>query len=274
MSLRKNMLLLSFGVATLAGVGLATAQSAGSGTSGRDAGMNDPARGGGAIQPGTLEHTGSDPGRSGRDAEAVGAPITASATDIAQQPAQYFGRRVSLTSRVDKSIDPHFFTLTTTPENQEPPNNKRSQAEEFASQPVFVLIESPARPAPANGTVTIRGTVRPFVASDVQRQYTWFQNGWVDQSTGNVQGTTRAMIVADSVTTSDGTQLVQSGTGGITAGDAPQANPGAPSTGDYHSPGGYHSPSGSSMPQDVAPRRHGSQGGSELDTDTETEPMQ
>lgn len=237
--------LLIAAAAILAAGGTAVAQSQGSGAAGRggNAGLTDPARGGGAIQPGTLEHTGKENAGSRQAEIAAGAPIDVSAVDIAQHPAQYFGKRVTFTTRVHQAVDPHFFTVRPLTQGPRAPDNKDTQGEQFDKQPVLVLIESPARTAPADGEVTISGTVRPFVTTDVQRQYTWFQNGWLEDASVDARSTTQPLIIADSVTTADGMQLVQSGatTGGVRAGDAP-VNP-RPSTNEHPSgaaPEGTH----------------------------------
>ena len=131
---------------------------------------------------------------------------------------------------MDRSIDPHFFTLESTAKNERPPDNQVSQAEQFQSQSVLVLIESPVRAATEQTKVSITGFVRPFVSTDVERDYTWFESDWLKQANIDTQTTPKPLIVADSVMTSDGMQLVQNAptTGHIEAGDAPLPNPPAP----------------------------------------------
>ena len=125
MTQRKRITWL-LGAALLWGVGSAGAQSI----------KNDaetitdenPARGDGAIQPGTLEHatgagdTDALPGTTAKDQIALSAPVTATAAEIAEHPGQFFGKRVNVTTTVDRSIDPHFFTLESTGTNGRPPD--------------------------------------------------------------------------------------------------------------------------------------------------------
>lgn len=231
MTYRKRNLLSVMG-AMILGVGIATAENVVTDVPGPD----NPGRGDGAIQPGTLEHaTGAGdsdavPPAKAKDQIALSAPVTATAEEIAQHPGQFFGKRVNVTTRIDQPVDPHFFTLEAMGKSQRPPDNQLGQAEQFDAQPVLVLIESPVRAAPAESTVTITGLVRPFVVTDVERDYSWFERDWMTQANIDTQVTPRALIVADSVMTSDGMQLVQgaSTTGEMKAGDAPLPNPPAP----------------------------------------------
>ena len=218
------------GAALLWGVGTAGAQSIKNDAE-TITGEN-PARGDGAIQPGTLEHaTGAGdtakPDTAAKDQIALSAPVTATAEEIAQHPGQFFGKRVNVTTTVDRSIDPHFFTLESTGKNGLPPDNP---AQQFQAQSVLVLIESPVRAAPEQTKVSITGFVRPFVSTDVERDYTWFESDWLKQANIDTQTTPQPLIVADSVMTSDGMQLVQNPPTSehIKAGDAPLPNPPAP----------------------------------------------
>jgi hypothetical protein len=176
--------------------------------------------------------------------------------EIGSSPSQYFGKRVTLTSEVDRTINPHFFVVSgagqpgsTLPGTQ--PKSARDTIADAgrdaaaagrdaldkagrdvlgasgsgaqAGKQLSVLVPSPVKAATENDTVTITGTVRPFVIAEVERDYEWFENGWVREAEIDVDTTTVPVIVADSITTRDGTQLVQTGTQrDLQAGDAPK----------------------------------------------------
>jgi hypothetical protein len=234
---------VSVAAALLFGVGVAAAESSGSAAGSRDTGAA------GTMQQGTSANTGSG-GAAGMQADSAQrqAAMNATAADIAQQPGQYFGKRVSLTTQVRRSIDPHFFTVQTSasqPGQQAGGLGTQPQAGGMGTQPqaqgqvgqqaqgnagqnVLVLIPAPVKAAPESGQVTISGTVRPMVVSEIQRDYDWFESGWLKQADVDIESTTYPVIVADSVTTADGTQLVQAGSStGTRAGDAPAASGGA-----------------------------------------------
>jgi hypothetical protein len=230
--------LLSLAAALLFGAGVAAAGSSAGDSGSRGTGMTGSATGasGGAAQPGMAGSTGNG-GAAGMQQQGTAggqqAAMNVTAAQIAQHPGQYFGKRVSLTTQVDRSIDPHFFTVQSNGAGQGPQASaQKNQAQQPQANQVLVAIAAPLKAAPESGTVTISGTVRPFVTADVERDYSWFKSGWVKTANLDIESTTHPLIVADSVTTADGTQLVQSGdTSRVRAGDAPAANRGAPVTG-------------------------------------------
>jgi hypothetical protein len=185
---------------------------------GAEKGQQPGTSGAGAMQKGTTG-TGAAGGEQAAQGSAQqgaggGPATTVTAEQIIKTPGAYFGKRVTLTSRVDRTIDPHFFMA--------------NQSGATAASGLPVLIAAPAKGAPENQTVTITGTVRPFTITEIERDYDWFKNGWVKEADIDVESTTRPVLIAESVKTQDGQQLVQSGAGtGRQAGDAPAGQPGS-----------------------------------------------
>lgn len=209
--------------------------------------------GGSGTQGGTMQQPGMQHGGSAGAAgqQAGGMATSATIEQITQSPAQYFGKRVRFTSRVSQTIDPHFFTIAPTSgagagAGQGAGAGAAGSGQQTGASKLLVLIEAPVKKAPQGDTVTITGTVRPFVLTEVERDYDWFDNGWMKEADVDIESTTVPAIVADSVTTKDGTQLVQSGAkSGSAAGDAPK-EPGSRMQQQPHSGGAGSGASGGS----------------------------
>lgn len=84
---------------------------------------------------------------------------------ITQRPKQYYGRRVTVTGKVDNIRSPVLLTLD---ENQW-----------FGGQDLLVLLKAPPKIAINQGqTISVSGEVRPFVAAEIEQDYdlTWDLN--------------------------------------------------------------------------------------------------
>jgi len=114
-----------------------------------------------------------------------------SAGELAANPSMYYGRMVRVRAEVEKALNPHTFTL---------------DEDRIGARPdVLVLNPTPARAPEADNDVTVVGMVRPFVRTEIERDFDWFGAAG-DQVSVELQ--TRPVIVAASVQNEDGDQLV------------------------------------------------------------------
>ena len=105
-----------------------------------------------------------------------------SAGDIADHPAQYAGQRVTLKSDVKKVMPNGFFIL----------------------DDHDTLVMSPSGSPIEKQEVTVLGTVHTYSAPELKTSFPWFKsNKELDAQYNN-----RAVIVADSITTADGRELL------------------------------------------------------------------
>jgi len=107
---------------------------------------------------------------------------TPSAGDIADHPAVYNGQQVTLKSDVKKLMPNGFFTLD---DND-------------------LLVLSPSGQPIEDEEVTVHGTVHTYSAPELKSRYAWFES---DASLDR-EYKDRAVIVADSILTADGREVV------------------------------------------------------------------
>lgn len=113
------------------------------------------------------------------------------AGDIAGNPARYAGQQVTLKSDVKKLMPNGFFILD---DND-------------------LLVLSPSGQPIEDQEVTIRGTVQTYSAPELKDRYSWFKS---DENIDR-EYKDRAVIVAESIMTADGRELV-TGSGSLPAG--------------------------------------------------------
>ncbi len=105
-----------------------------------------------------------------------------SAGDITAHPDRYAGQQVTLKSSVDKTMPNGFFTL----------------------KDKDLLVLSPSGEPMENQEVTVHGTVQTYSAPDFKKRYSWFRSN----SNLDRQYKDRPVIVADSILTADGREVV------------------------------------------------------------------
>lgn len=133
---------------------------------------------------------------------------TATAGEIARNPAKFYGQKVQVSAEVEDVYNAHAFTL--------------DEDELFAGPDVLVLNPAPLSESKDGSNVTVTGTIQQFVRADIERDYDWFDNNWLESGTEEIDFSTRPVLIADSVRTSDGQELVRGGeTMGTRAGDQP-----------------------------------------------------
>jgi len=140
--------------------------------------------------------------------------MTISAGKLAKDAKNYYGRTVTVKAEVEDVLDTHTFTL--------------DEDAILTGADVLVLV-----PAGYTGTlahdqvVTVTGKVRPYVGTELEHDYHWFQGGKIVSRDSKVDFKTRPVIIADSVRTADGLELLAGGA--VAMGD-----PHDMATGDHH----------------------------------------
>jgi hypothetical protein len=108
--------------------------------------------------------------------------VTPSAGDIADNPALYAGQQVTLKSDVKKLMPNGFFTL----------------------KDEDLLVLSPSGQPVEDQEVTVHGTVHTYSAPELKSRYAWFKS----DATMDREYKDRPVIVADSILTADGRDVV------------------------------------------------------------------
>ena len=108
--------------------------------------------------------------------------VTPSAGDIADNPALYAGQQVTLKSDVKKLMPNGFFTL----------------------KDKDLLVLSPSGQPVEDQEVTVHGTVHAYSAPELKSRYAWFKS----DSSMDREYKDRPVIVADSILTADGRDVV------------------------------------------------------------------
>jgi hypothetical protein len=115
-------------------------------------------------------------------AEAYARDDEPDAGDIAGNPARYAGQRVTLKSDVERVMPNGFFILD---DND-------------------ILVLSQSGSPIEKQEVTVHGTVHTYSAPELKSRFSWFKS----DAELDAQYNNRAVIVADSITTADGRELV------------------------------------------------------------------
>lgn len=124
---------------------------------------------------------------------------------IAETPQRYYNQRVRVTAPVEQVHGKAVFTL---------------DEDAWFAGPDVLVVAPGGIAAPREGNqVTVSGTVRQFVSAEIQRDYDWYGPGWYgygwnDYNDVWLDWNTRPVIIADSVQTEGGRQLVQNRTRG------------------------------------------------------------
>lgn len=129
-----------------------------------------------------------------------------SAGQIAANPAQYYGRAVQVRAEVEDLRGPQLFTL--------------DEDRAFAGPDVLVLAPNRVPQLQTDQDVTVTGQLRPLVRADFERDYDWFSTDAL-QPEVEVTFRERPVIIADSIITAEGLELVQAPASRGMAGDAP-----------------------------------------------------
>lgn len=125
---------------------------------------------------------------------ATSAATTATAGEIANNPAKFYGKKVTVRAEVEDVLSRQVFLL--------------DEDKLFVWPDVLVIAPPMSSAVPEDEVVTVTGMVRSFVDADFRREYDW--DWWGDLDTDIVVAfRERPVILADSVRTQAGTELVK-----------------------------------------------------------------
>jgi hypothetical protein len=133
--------------------------------------------------------------------------IETTAGEVAKNPGKFYGKKVKVTAEVEDVYSAHAFTL--------------DEDAMFAGPDVLVLIPAPTRESKDGEDMTVTGIVRQHTRTELERDYKWFDYTWFQPSDTATTLATRPVLVADSVRTSGGEELVRAGNASMSAGDQP-----------------------------------------------------
>ena len=115
------------------------------------------------------------------------------ASEIAKRPDAFYGKPVTVTAEVETVHGPNMFTL--------------DEDAALAGPDVLVIMPKSAKPVDEDQDVLVRGTVRPLVVADLERDYDWFDTNAYDKEL-LVRFKERPVIIADSVQATDDGEVI------------------------------------------------------------------
>jgi hypothetical protein len=121
--------------------------------------------------------------------------MTISAGKLAKNAKDYYGKTVTVKAEVEDVIDSRSFTL--------------DEDAILTGADVVVLV-----PAGYTGTlardqiVSVTGKVRPYVTTELERDFDWFKNGKLVSWKTDVDFKTRPVLIAETLRTADGRDLL------------------------------------------------------------------
>jgi hypothetical protein len=126
---------------------------------------------------------------------AAGTDTQISAGKLAKNAKDYYGKTVTVKAEVENVFDSRSFTL--------------DEDSLFAGPDVLVLVPSGmTADLRHDQVVLVTGRVRPYVTTELERDYDWFKNGKLVTTKTDVDFTTRPVLVATSLQTADGVVLM------------------------------------------------------------------
>jgi hypothetical protein len=121
--------------------------------------------------------------------------MTISAGKLAKDAKNYYGKTVTVKAEVEDVIDSRSFTL--------------DEDAILTGADVLVLV-----PAGYTGSLThdqvviVTGKVRPYVSTELERDFDWFKDGKIVTINKDFDFKTRPVLIATSLTTADGRQIL------------------------------------------------------------------
>jgi hypothetical protein len=121
---------------------------------------------------------------------------TISAGKLAKDAKDFYGQTVSVKSEVDRVVSDHAFTL--------------DEDAIFAGPDVLVLVpQAVTEQLRHDQKVVVTGKVRRYVRTELEKDYSFFTEGKIVKKDYKVDYKTRPVIIADSVMTEDGRDLMK-----------------------------------------------------------------
>ena len=127
----------------------------------------------------------------------AGHDMTLSAGKLAKDGKKYYGQNVTVRAEVEDVLDAHSFTL--------------DEDAVLAGADVVVLVPAgyDTSTLRKDEVVVVSGKVRPYVVAELERDFDWFKNGKIVTQGTKVDYKTRPVLVADSIRTADGRDLMK-----------------------------------------------------------------
>lgn len=152
---------------------------------------------------------------AGRRQADVSIPVQeASSRDIAAQPRMFYGEVVQVSSQIEQVFGNRSFTLG-------------AQRAGAGPDVLVVLPRQAMGELPEGEQVRVVGHVRPLVVTEFERDYDWFDfdtfETWFDQVGLEAETRMRPVVIANSITTEDGRELL--GATGTVRTDVPTDRP-------------------------------------------------
>jgi hypothetical protein len=119
-----------------------------------------------------------------------------SAGKLAKHGKDYYGRTVTVKAEVEDVLGDRMFTL--------------DEDALLAGGDVLVMVPHGAVTLAHDQKVIVTGEVRPYVEKDLDRDFDFFEDGKIIKKNTKVDWKTRPVIVASSVHTESGTDLMKS----------------------------------------------------------------
>lgn len=115
------------------------------------------------------------------------------AGEISGRPSAYYGKLVTVVAEVEAVHGPNVFTL--------------DDKAKLDGPDVLVIVPKVASPVEQSHEVTVHGVVRPFDATQLNKDYTWFDVDALDPVIAE-KFAQRPVIVADSIRDHEGGDLI------------------------------------------------------------------
>jgi hypothetical protein len=116
-----------------------------------------------------------------------------SASKLAKHASDFYGKTVTVKAKVDDVMGANMFSL--------------DEDALFAGPDVLVIVPAGVSNVAHDQKVVVTGEVRPYVEPDLDKDFSFFEDGKLIKKDTKIDWKTRPVIVARSVRTEDGTEI-------------------------------------------------------------------
>jgi len=120
-----------------------------------------------------------------------------SASTLAKHASDYYGKTVTVKAKVDDVMGANMFSL--------------DEDALFAGPDVLVIVPAGVSNVVHDQKVVVTGEVRPYVEPDLDKDFSFFEDGKLIKKDTKIDWKTRPVIVARSVRAEDGKEIAPSG---------------------------------------------------------------
>ena len=121
---------------------------------------------------------------------------TISASKLAKHASDFYGKTVTVKAKVDDVMGTNMFSL--------------DEDALFAGPDVLVIVPAGISNVAHDQKVVVTGEVRPYVEPDLDKDFSFFEDGKLIKKDTKIDWKTRPVIVARSVRAEDGTEIASS----------------------------------------------------------------